>query len=80
MVSKLNTDKKIVGTKEVKRALMSGEVKTVYIAKDADKRVTNEITMACDEKQIPVVYVETMKKLGETCKIDVSAASAALLK
>ncbi|MCF6463373.1 ribosomal L7Ae/L30e/S12e/Gadd45 family protein [Clostridium sp. Cult1] len=80
MVSKLNTDNKVVGTKQVKRALMNGKAKIVYIAKDADSKIRNEIATVCVEKQIPIVYVETMEKLGETCKIDVSAASAALLK
>lgn len=80
MVSMLNTDKKVVGTKQVKRALMSGKAKTVYIAKDADDRIKNEIATVCNEKQIPIVYVETMEELGKNCKIDVSAASAALLK
>ncbi|MCF6464408.1 ribosomal L7Ae/L30e/S12e/Gadd45 family protein [Clostridium sp. Cult2] len=80
MVSKLNTDKKVVGTKQVKRALMNGKAKTVYIAKDADNRIKNEIITVCNEKQIPIIHVETMEKLGETCNIDVSAACAALLK
>ena len=52
----------------------------VYIAKDADKRIVKDIIQTCAEKQIQVIYVETMGKLGEACKIDVSAASAALLK
>jgi large subunit ribosomal protein L7A len=80
MVHRLNTDNKVVGTKQVKRALASGKVEMVYIARDAEKKIINEITTICNENQIKVTYVETMKKLGEACNIDVSAASAALLK
>ena len=80
MVNRLNTDEKIVGTKQVKRAINNEEVKTVYIAKDADEKLINEITMACNEKQIQIIYVKSMKELGKVCKIDVNAASAALLK
>ena len=80
MTAKLNTDNKVVGTKQVKRALAGGKVETVYIAKDADKKIVDEITKACNDKKIQIIYVETMEKLGEFCKIDVSAASAALLK
>lgn len=40
----------------------------------------NEIVTACNEKEIQIIYIESMKKLGEACNIDVSAASAALLK
>jgi large subunit ribosomal protein L7A len=80
MISKLNTDNKVVGTKQVKRAIASEKVDIVYIARDADKSIVNDITIACNEKQIQLIYVESMKKLGEACNIDVSAASAALLK
>lgn len=80
MLDKLNTDKKVVGTKQVKRALSNGDAEVVYIAKDADKRIVDEIIKACKEKQVELVYVSSMKELGKACKIDVSAASAALLK
>ena len=52
----------------------------VYIAKDADNRVVGDIIKTCKEKQVELVYVSSMKELGKACKIDVSAASAALLK
>jgi large subunit ribosomal protein L7A len=80
MVYRLNTDNKVVGTKQVKRALANGKVEMVYIARDAEKKIINEIATICNENQIKITYVESMKKLGEACNIDVSAASAALLK
>jgi large subunit ribosomal protein L7A len=80
MLSRLNTGNKVVGTKQVKRALANGKVEIVYIARDAEKKVVNEIVTACNEKEIQIIYIESMKKLGEACNIDVSAASAALLK
>ena len=80
MTEKLNTDKKIVGAKQVKRALDADVVDTVYIADDADRKVTSEIEMFCQNKQIPIVHVDTMEELGRACKIDISAATAALLK
>ncbi|NLW22785.1 MAG: 50S ribosomal protein L7ae-like protein [Tissierellia bacterium] len=80
MVSRLATDNKVVGTRQVKRALAGGKAEVVYIAEDADRKITQEIIQLCNEKQVEIVYVESMKKLGEFCKIEVSAASAALLK
>lgn len=80
MLSKLKTDKKVVGTKQVKRALNSKEVEAVFIAKDAESKITDEIVEICNEKQVQVVYVDTMKELGNACGIDVNAATAALLK
>lgn len=80
MVSRLNMDKKIVGTKQVRRAINNEEVGVVYIAKDADAKIVDEISTACNEKQIEIIYVNSMRELGEICKIDVNAATAALLK
>lgn len=80
MTLKLDTDKKVVGTKQVKRVLAEDGVKQVYIAEDAEKNVVNQIIQICKEQQIQVIYIESMKKLGEACNIDVNAATAALLK
>ncbi|NMB07499.1 MAG: 50S ribosomal protein L7ae-like protein [Tissierellia bacterium] len=80
MVSRLSGDNKIVGTKQVKRAINNSEAEIVYVAKDADKKIIDEIITICNEKEIEVIYVDTMEELGERCKIDVNAATAALLK
>ncbi len=80
MAVNLNQNKRIVGIKQVKRALNSDKVQTVYIAKDAEQRVTSPVEILCKEKQIDIVYIDTMKELGEICNIDVNAAVAALLK
>ncbi|NLX61823.1 MAG: 50S ribosomal protein L7ae-like protein [Tissierellia bacterium] len=80
MTASLDAQKRVVGTNQVKRALQKDEVEKVFIAKDAEERVVKDIINMCNEKGIEIVYVETMKKLGKQCNIDVSAASAALLK
>ena len=80
MLSKLKSTNKIVGAKQVKRALNSYDIEAVYIAKDAESKITDEIKKICIDKQIQVIYVDNMKKLGDACGIDVNAATAALLK
>lgn len=80
MLSKLNVNNKIVGAKQVKRALNSQDIEAVFIAKDAENKVTDEIKRICIDKHIQVIYVDNMKKLGDACGIDVNAATAALLK
>lgn len=80
MLTKLDTDKKLVGVKQVKRALNGDEVELVYLAKDAEGRIVSSIIEQCKEKNIEIYYVDSMKELGKACKIDVSAATAALLK
>jgi len=80
MIPELNTDNKVVGTKQVKGMLAKDKVQTVYIAKDADERIVEDIVQLSNCRQVQVVYVKSMKELGEACGIDVNAASAALLK
>ncbi len=80
MLSKLNGTNKIVGAKQVKRALNSQDIEAVFIAKDADNKIIDEIMEICTNKEIQVVYVDNMRILGDACGIDVNAATAALLK
>lgn len=79
MLSKLGTQDKIVGAKQVKRALAKPGVEMVFIALDADRKVTGEIEELCHSKSVPITYVDRMEELGEACGIDINAAVAALL-
>lgn len=79
-MERLDTDAKVVGAKQVKRSLSTDNVKLVYVAKDAEKKVTQDIIDLCKEKDVEIMYVDSMKRLGEACKIDINAATAALLK
>lgn len=79
MLIKLSQDEKVVGAKQVKRALSNSEAEVVFIALDADKDVTDEIAEISKEKGIHIQYVEKMQNLGEACGIDINAAVAALL-
>ncbi len=80
MLPNLKELKKVVGTKQAKRAIISNEVEKMVIAKDADTKLINELVQLCNERSIEVIYVDNMKDLGKACGIDVSAASAAILK
>lgn len=80
MTKRLDTNDKIVGIKQVRRALGLEEVETVYIAEDADLNLVQDIIDSCKKHNIPIVEVKNMEKLGELCKIDVNAAIAAVFK
>lgn len=80
MLSKLNTHKRVVGAKQVKRALALSDVEAVFIANDAEDKVTKEIKELCNTKQIRIIHVDTMENLGKACGIGINAAVAALLK
>ena len=71
---------KIIGTKQTLRALKNNEVKAVYIARDAEDRIVNDVLKAAKESSVQVVFVPTMEDLGKAFGIEVGAATAALLK
>lgn len=78
MLSMLLKSDKVVGTKQVTRAVNAGEVKTVYLATDADVFVTRKVRDLCHAKGVDVIEVPSMKALGEACGVEVKAAVAAV--
>lgn len=80
MTHRLDTENKIVGTKQVVRSLNSDEIKTVYLAKDVDLEIKKKLLDLARSQETEIVEVDTMKELGKACEIDISAAVAALLK
>lgn len=80
MTNRLKCDNKVVGIKQVKRAINNSETSTVFVAEDADKAITADVLKLCENKQIQIVHVDNMDELGKACGIDINAAVAALLK
>ncbi len=72
--------KRVVGTKQVLRALDEGRVSKAYIAKDADLILTKRVVDRCYEREIPCQQVDTMLELGKACGIDVGTAACAILR
>lgn len=69
-----------IGTKQTMKVLESGEALEVFVAKDAEPRVTSKVIQLCRQFGVKVTYVETMKMLGKACGIEVGAAAAVLCK
>ena len=80
MSQELNTPNKVVGAKQVRRALKDGRVARLYIAVDADPRLLQPLVQTAVNQQVPVQQVPSMKELGCACGIAVGSAVAALLK
>ena len=72
--------RRIVGKKQTLKAILAGSAKVVYIARDAEKDVTDEIRNLCLQKGITLKDVETMRQLGKSCGIEIGAAVAALVE
>jgi len=79
MLSELAEHEKVVGVKQVRRALGGGRVKALYAARDADPALTEPLTALAQEKNVPVRWVDTMRALGRACGIAVGAAVAATI-
>lgn len=67
-----------VGTKQTLRVVEHGKAIEVFVAKDADPRITSKVIELCEKQGIKLTYIDTMKQLGKQCGIDVGAATAAI--
>ena len=79
MLEDLSSGKKVVGIKQLRKAVATGSVRTVFLACDADPLLTDPVRRLCEERNIAVVDVPTMALLGRACGISVSASAAGLM-
>ena len=75
----LTGQKVIVGAKQLKKALLSGRAKRVFLAENADPAITEPIAELCRQKSIRFSWVCSMAELGRCCGIEVGAAAAAVV-
>jgi large subunit ribosomal protein L7A len=76
----LKNANRVIGIKQVTKAVKRGNVQNVFVADNADDRVIEPLETLCREYEVPVGRVETMQELGQACGIEVGAAAAAVLK
>lgn len=73
-------DEKIkIGTKQTLKIVEQGLAAEVYVAEDADARVTSKIIALCEKQGIKLTYVATMRELGKACGIEVGASAVAVV-
>ncbi|MGY4691827.1 50S ribosomal protein L7ae-like protein [Salibacterium sp. K-3] len=73
-------DEVLIGTKQTLKALEANFVKEVIVAGDAENRVISKVLLTAESKGVPVHTVDSMRRLGKVCGIDVGAAAVALKK
>ncbi|MBA4603163.1 50S ribosomal protein L7ae-like protein [Thermoactinomyces mirandus] len=69
-----------IGTKQTKKAIEQGKATQVIVAEDADPHVIQPVITLCHERGIAVTRVDSMKRLGKACGIEVGAATAAIIE
>ena len=79
LLLQLQSAQKVVGLRQSLRAIRDGQATTVFLAADAEDRVTAPILAACREAGLTPVSVETMAALGEACGVHIGAAVAAIV-
>ncbi|MDC3417789.1 50S ribosomal protein L7ae-like protein [Aquibacillus salsiterrae] len=68
----------IIGTKQTLKAIKNGEAVEVIIADDADQHITSKVSRLAKEYNVPCQRVDSKKKLGQACGIDVGTAAVAI--
>ena len=76
----LTKNKVVVGTKQLKKALVSGRAKCVFLAENADPAITEPLETLCVSGNIQLNWVASMADLGRACGIEVGAAAAAVVE
>lgn len=79
MLDELEHAAKVVGVKQVRRALSDGRAKRLYLAQDADPQLTRPLERQAAEQGVDLTWADSMKALGRACGIAVGAAVAAEL-
>ena len=76
----LRNRKTVVGAKQLRKALVKGIVRWVFLAENADPAITEPLEAQCKENNVPYTWIATMADLGRACGIEVGAAAAAAVE
>ena len=75
----LSGQNRVVGAKQIRKALNAGKAKKVFLAKNADPALTEPLEAVCQRNSVECVWVRSMTELGNACGIEVGAAAAAVV-
>ena len=71
---------KVVGSKQVQRALKLGSLSRVYVAQDIDTFLYQKVTRAAEAAGVPVHAVKSSLELGHACGLEIASAAAGIPK
>lgn len=75
----LGSQPKVVGAKQIRKALNAGKARKVFLAKNADPAITEPLVAVCQSNHVEYAWVKSMADLGNACGIEVGAAAAAIV-
>lgn len=76
----LDRDHFKIGVKQSSKAITEGRALKVFVAKDAEQHVTRHIIELAEGMNVEIELVDSMRTLGQACRIDVGAATAVITK
>jgi large subunit ribosomal protein L7A len=76
----LQATKIVIGTKQTVKVLKDGNASELIVASDAETKVTAAVVELAQELYIPITYVDSMKKLGKACGIEVGASTVVIIR
>ena len=79
MLEGLATKDKVTGLKQTRRAIAAGRAGRVYLACDAEPRLTEPVLALCRQAGVAVESGFTMRQLGKAAGLPVDAAAVTLL-
>jgi large subunit ribosomal protein L7A len=68
-----------IGTKQATKAVEQGRAAKLFVARDADPKLTVKIVNLAKKMNVEVDYVDTMQQLGKACGIEVGAAAVVIV-
>ncbi|MDU2065462.1 MAG: ribosomal L7Ae/L30e/S12e/Gadd45 family protein [Sporomusaceae bacterium] len=79
MLQNLKNAKKVIGIKQVTKAVEKGLANRVWVADDAEERLVEPLKTLCKSKGVALEAGMTMAELGKACAIEVGAAAVAVV-
>ncbi len=79
-LNELAVPNRVVGEREVRRALGNNSLKKLFFALDGDVKRIESLLAEARKTDVEIEEVDSKLKLGRACAIDRSAAVAGLLK
>jgi len=76
----LQASRKVVGTKQVLRALSSGSLQAIYVATDIDTFLFQKVVRAAEAAGMQAVRVNSSLELGRACGLEIASACAGILR
>lgn len=80
LLDEIANSKKVIGSKQVKKAVIKGLASKVYLAADAEPHIIAPLRELCRQHGVEAAMIDTMEVLGKACGIEVGSAAVALVK